>query len=87
MHVARVRTLGATLPFDRVMVGLGSIQTGCEGVMGLPSSRGVGSGLAKGDGCLVERKSLALGTGPIDLSVSVAQSNHRGSHTVTMDAG
>ena len=33
-------------------------------------------GLTKGDGAFVERKSLSLGMGPIDPSVSVTQSNH-----------
>jgi hypothetical protein len=42
-----------------------------------------------GCGHLVGRKSLALGTGPIDESISVAQSNRLGSHAVssTVHAG
>ena len=43
--------------------------------MWLPNRRGAGSGLAKGDWGLVGQKLLTLWTGPIDLSVSVAQSN------------
>jgi hypothetical protein len=53
-----VRTVGAASPFDRVMVGLGGVQTGCEGVVG--------------------RKSLTLGTGPINVSMLFTQSNCHG---------
>jgi len=73
--VAGVRARSATSPFDGVTVGLGGVQTSWEGVLGLSGRRGVGLVLTKGDGGLVERKSLALGTGPIDESMSVAQSN------------
>ena len=50
--VAEVCAQGATSPFDRVTVGLGSAQMGCEGVTGLASGWGAGMGLANGDGGL-----------------------------------
>ena len=52
-------------------VGAVSIQTGFAGVMGLSGEQG----LSKGDWGLVGQKSLTLGMGPIDSSVSVTQSN------------
>jgi hypothetical protein len=61
-RVVGVRTVGAASPFDGVTVGLGGVQTGCEGVVG--------------------RKSLTLGTGPIDVSMLFTQSNCRGSSEV-----
>jgi hypothetical protein len=65
-------------------VGVGGMRTVCEGAVGLSGKRGAGLWLAKGNGGFVGQKSLALGTGPIDLSVSVAQSNLRGSFTVAL---
>ena len=59
--------------------GSGGVLTGCGGVTGLASKRGAGIGLMKGDGGLVGRKSVTQGTGPIDWSSFVAQSNCRGS--------
>ena len=56
-------------------VGAVSMRTGFVGVTGLSGEHGARLGLSKGDWGLVGRKSLALGTGPIDSSVSVAQSN------------
>ena len=44
-------------------------------MMGLSGEHGAGLGLSKGDSGLVGRKSLALGMGPIDSSMFVAQSN------------
>ena len=44
---------------------------GCEGMTVLSGGHGAGLGLTKGDGGLLGRKSFALGTGPIDVSVSV----------------
>jgi hypothetical protein len=73
--VAGVRARGATSPFGRVTLGLGGVQMGCECAVGLSGGRGAGLGLTKGDGGLVERKSLVSGMGPIDESMSVAQSN------------
>ena len=73
--VVGVRAQGATSQFDGVTVGLGGMQAGCEGETGLSSKRGAGSGFARGDGGFVGRNSLALGMGPIDESMSVAQSN------------
>jgi hypothetical protein len=52
--IAGVHTPGATSPFDGVTVGLGGVQTGCEGVTGLSGGRCAGMGLAKGDGGLLE---------------------------------
>jgi hypothetical protein len=52
--VAGVHALGATSRFGGVTVGLGSAQTGCEGVVGLSGKRGAGLGLAKGDGGLLD---------------------------------
>jgi hypothetical protein len=68
-------------------VGLGSARMGCGGVTGLSSMRGAGMGLAEGDGGLVGRKSIALGTGPIDSSSLVAQSNHARSCGAGFTAG
>ena len=73
--VAGVRARGATSPFDGVTVGLGGMQTGCAGVTRLSGGRGARLGLAKEDWGFVGRKSLGLGTGPIDVSTLVAQSN------------
>jgi hypothetical protein len=84
--VAGVRACSATSPFDGVTVGLGGVQTCWEGVLGLSGRRGAGLVLTKGNGGLVEWKSLALGTGPIDPSVSIAQSNRHGSCGVTLCA-
>jgi hypothetical protein len=84
--VAGVRARGATSHFGGVTAGLGGVQTSWEGVLGLSGRRGAGLVLTKGDGGLVERKSLVLGTGPIDLSVSVAQLNHCGSCGVALCA-
>ena len=39
----------ATSLLDRVVVGLGGLQTGCACVTGLASRRGAGMGFAKGD--------------------------------------
>ena len=47
--VTGVRTQGAMSLLDRVMVGLGGLQTGCECAMGLSGGRGIGLGLTKGD--------------------------------------
>ena len=52
-----------------------------QGVVGV-SRRGVGVELAKGDWGLVGRKSLEVGTGPMEVSVSVAQSTHVHSHGI-----
>jgi hypothetical protein len=52
------------------------------GVVRLSDRRGAGLGLTKGDGIFVERKSLEVGTGPIDSSMLVAQSNCRSSSGV-----
>ena len=56
-------------------VGAVSMQTGFAGVTGLSGEHGARLGLSKGDSALVGQKSLALGTGPIDSSMFVAQSN------------
>jgi hypothetical protein len=61
--------------FDGVPAGLGGVRMGCGGVTGSSGGKGAGLGLTKGDGGLVGRKSLVLGTGPIDWSMSIAQSN------------
>jgi len=45
-RVAGIRALGATSPFDGGDGGLGSVQTGCEGVVGLSGRRVGGLGLA-----------------------------------------
>jgi hypothetical protein len=79
--------IGATSPFDEVTVGLGGARTGCGGVTGLSGGRGVGMGFAEGDGGLVGRKSLGLGTGPIDVSMFVAQSNRARSCGAGLTAG
>jgi hypothetical protein len=63
--VAGVRAQGATSPFDGVTVGLGGAQMGCVGAVQL--ARSVGAWSAK------------VGTGPIDVLVSVAQSIRCGS--------
>jgi hypothetical protein len=68
--IAGERARGATSHFGGVMVHMGIAQTGCGGVTELSGGWVGGLGLAKGDGGLVGRKSLMLGTGPIDLSVS-----------------
>ena len=52
--VAGVRVQGTTSLLGRVMVGLGGMQMGCEGVVGLSSRRGAGLGLTKDDGGLLE---------------------------------
>jgi hypothetical protein len=78
---------GAVSPFDGVTLGLGGARAGCGGVTGLSSRRGAGMGLAKGDGGLVGRKSLGLGTGPIDVSMFVAQSNRARSCGAGLTAG
>ena len=44
MRVVGVRTVGAASPFDGVTVGLGGVQTGCEGVAGRKSLT-LGTGL------------------------------------------
>jgi hypothetical protein len=72
--VVGVRVRSATSPFRWVTMGLGGVQTGWAGVTGLASGQGAGVGLAKGDQALVERKSLVVGTGPMEVLVSVAQS-------------
>ena len=59
----------------RSNVGAVSMRTGFTGVTGLSGEHDAGLGLSKGDRGLVGRKSLALGTGPIDSSMFVAQSN------------
>jgi len=74
-RVAGLCARDATSLFDEAMVGSGGTQTGCECATGLSGGHGVGLGLTKGDGGLVGRKSVTQGTGPIDVSVSVAQSN------------
>ena len=56
-------------------VGVGSMRTSFEGMTRLSGEQDAGLRLSKGDRGLVGRKSLALGTGPIDSSMSVAQSN------------
>ena len=60
---------------SRSDVGAVSMRIGFAGMMGLSGEHGAGLGLSKGDSGLVGRKSLALGTGPIDSSMFVAQSN------------
>ena len=52
-----------------------SMRMGFAGMTGLSGEHGAGLELSKGDRGLVGRKSLTLGTGPIDSSMSVAQSN------------
>ena len=74
----------AMSPFDGVMEGLGGMQMGWEGVLGLLGRCDVGLVLTKHDGGLVERKLLALGTGPIDPLVSVTQLNCCGSCGVAL---
>jgi hypothetical protein len=59
-------------------------QMGYKGVVGLSGKWGAGLWLAKGNGGFVGRKSLTLGTGLINLSVSVAQLNLCGSYTVAL---
>jgi hypothetical protein len=81
-----MQLLGAPIVEVRARMGCKGVRTGCGGVVGLSDRRGAGLGLTKGDGGLVERKSLTLGMGPIDLSVSVAQSNCRGSCGVALCA-
>jgi hypothetical protein len=67
-------------------VGVGGMQTVREGAVGLSGKRGAGLWLAKGDGGFVGQKLFALGMGPIDLSVSVAQSNLRSLFMVALCA-
>jgi hypothetical protein len=76
--VAGVLAHSATSPFDRVMVGLGGVHTGCECATGLSGGHGAGLGLTKGDGGLVGRKLFMQGTGPIDWLSLVAQLNCHG---------
>ena len=82
--IVGVCTHSATSLFDGVTEGLGSVQIGWEGVLGLLGRRGVRLVLNKCDGGLVEWKLLALGMGPIDPSVSITQSNRCGSCGVTL---
>ena len=82
--IAELCVWGAMSPFDRVTVGLGGMQTGCEGVVGLSGRQVGGLRLARGDGGLVGQKLFTLGTGPIDLSGSVAQLNHHSLCGVTL---
>jgi hypothetical protein len=56
-------------------VSASCMRTSFVGVTGLSGEHDAGLGLSKGDRGLVGRKSLALGTGPIDSSMFVAQSN------------
>ena len=56
-------------------VGADSMRTSFESLTELSGEHDAGLGLSKGDRGLVGQKSLALGTGPINSSVSVAQSN------------
>jgi hypothetical protein len=56
-------------------VGVGSMRTSFESLTELSGKHDAGLGLSKGDRGLVGQKLLTLGTGPIDSSVSVAQSN------------
>ena len=41
IHIAGLCVCDATSPFDGMMVGLGSMQTGCEGVTGMSGRQGV----------------------------------------------
>ena len=70
-----VRSGFANTKMSRSDVGAVSMRTGFAGMTGLSGEHGAGLRLGKGDWGFVGRKSLALGTGPIDSSVSVAQSN------------
>jgi hypothetical protein len=70
--VAGVCAQGTALSLDGATVGPCGLQTD---VTRLAGGRVAGSELTEGDGTLVGRKSLGLGTGPIDPLVSVAQSN------------
>jgi hypothetical protein len=72
----------------QVVVGASVAGVRAWGVTGAPEVRGrvttsFFGGVTAG---LVERKSLTLGMGPINLSVSVAQSNRRGSCGVALCA-
>ena len=77
--VVGVHAWCATSPFDRVIVGLGSVQMSCEGVTGLLSRWAAGLGLTKGDRGFAGQRSLMLGMGLINLSVSITQLNCCGS--------
>jgi hypothetical protein len=70
-----VRSGLANTKTSRDDVGASCMRTSFEGVTGLSGEHDAGLGLSKGDRGLVGRKSLALGTGPIDSSMFVAQSN------------
>jgi hypothetical protein len=70
-----VRSGLANTKMSRDDVGASCMQTSFAGVTGLSGEHDAGLGLSKGDRGLVGRKSLALGMGPIDSSMFVAQSN------------
>jgi hypothetical protein len=78
--VAGVRAWDATSSFDGMTVGVSGLRSGLAGADAI-CLLGVGAvGVARmGCGGVLGRKSLTLGTGPIDDSVSVAQSNRCGS--------
>jgi hypothetical protein len=81
--VAGVRAWGATSPLNKVTVHLGGVRLGLVGAdaMGSLVAGAVGvqtmgaGGVRTSCGGVVGRKSLALGTGPINESVSMAQSS------------